>query len=73
MGWHRGKQPELAGLSIPTEQPLSSVPGPSTQTEPIEQPVFEGPQQSGRVRQPRQQPENVYGDDPSIDCLTESQ
>ena len=30
MGWHRGEQPELAGLSIPTEQPLSPVPGLST-------------------------------------------
>ena len=26
-----------------------------------------------RVQQPRQQPENVYGDDPFIDRLTESQ
>ena len=73
MGWCRGKQPELAGLSIPAERPLSPVPGPSTRTEPIEQPVFEGPRWPGRVWQPRQQPENVYGDDPFIDCLTESQ
>ena len=49
MGWRQGKQLELAGLSIPAEWPLSPVPGPSTWTEPIEQPVFEGPQQSGRV------------------------
>ena len=27
----------------------------------------------GRVGQPRQQPENVYGNDPFVDCLTESQ
>ena len=73
MGWCWGEQLELAGPSIPTERPLSLVPGPSTWTEPIEQPVFEGPRQSGRVWQPRQQPENVYGDDPFIDCLTESQ
>ena len=37
-GWHRGEQPELArselaGLSRPTEQPLSPVPGPSTRTD----------------------------------------
>ena len=48
-GWHWGEQPELArpelaGPSMSTEQPLGSVPGPSTQTEPIEQPVFEVPQ-----------------------------
>ena len=73
MGWRRGEQPELAGPSIPTEQPLSPVPGPSAWADPIEQPVFEGPQWSGRVRQLRQQPENVYGDDPFVDCLTESQ
>ena len=73
MGWHQGEQRELAGLSIPAERPLSPVPGPSTQTEPIEQPAFEGPRWSGRVRQLRQQPENVYGNDPFVDRLTESQ
>ena len=77
-GWCQGKQlelaqPELAGPSIPTEQPLSPVPGPSTQTEPIEQPAFEGPRQSSRVQQQRQQPDNVYGNDPFIDRLTDSQ
>ena len=73
MGWCQGEQPELAGPSIPAEWPLGLVPGPSTRTEPIEQPVFEGPQQSGRAWQLRQQPENVYSDDPFIDHLTESQ
>ena len=73
MGWCRGKQPELAGSSIPAEWPLGPVPGPSTWTEPMEQPVFEGPRRLGRVQQPRQQPENVYGDDPFVDRLTESQ
>ena len=47
-GWCRGDQPELAqseqlGPSRPTERPLSPVPGPSTQAEPIEQPAFEVP------------------------------
>ena len=72
-GWHQGEQLELAGPSIPAERPLSLVPGPSTLTEPIKQPVFEGPQWSGRVRQQRQQPDNVYGDDPFVDRLTDSQ
>ena len=73
MGWCQGEQLELVSLSIPAEWPLGPVPGPSTRTEPIEQPVFEEPQQSGRVRQQRQQPENVYGDNPFVDRLTESQ
>ena len=77
-GWHRGEQPELAhselaGPSIPAERPLSPVPGPSTQTEPIEQPAFKGPRRSSRVRQQRQRPDNVYGDDPFVDCLTDIQ
>ena len=66
-------QSELVGLSIPTEQPLGLVPGSSTQAEPIEQPVFEVPQRSDRVRQPRQRPDNVYGDDPFVDHLTDIQ
>ena len=77
-GWHRGEQPELAqsehtGPSIPTKQPLNPVPGPSTQTELIERPVFEVPRWSDRARQPRQQPDNVYGDDPFVDRLTDIQ
>ena len=62
-----------AGLSRPTERPLSLVPGHSTQAEPIEQPAFEVPQQSSRVRQQKQWPDNVYGDDPFVDRLTDSQ
>ena len=76
--WRRGDQPVLAqseqmGQFRPAERPLSPVPGPSTRTEPIEQPTFEGPRQSSRVQQQRQQPDNVYGDDPFIDHLTDSQ
>ena len=71
-GWRWSDQPELAqpehaGPSIPTERPLGLVPGPSTQTEPIEQPAFEVPRRSSRVRQQRQWPDNVYGDDPFVD------
>ena len=74
--WHQGEQPELArselaGPSRPTARPLSPVPRPSTRTEPIEQPAFEGPGQSSRVRQQRQRPDNVYGDDPFVDHLVE--
>ena len=77
-GWCRGDQlelarPEHAGPSRPTERPLSPVPGHSTQAEPIEQPAFEVPQWSSRIRQQRQRPDNVYGDDPFVDCLTDSQ
>ena len=56
MEWHLDLQPELTSQPILTEWPLSPVPGPSTRAEPIEQPVFDGPQWSGRVRQLRQQP-----------------
>ena len=47
-GWCDGDLPELAqtehvGLSRLAEQPLSPVPGHSTQAEPIEQPAFEVP------------------------------
>ena len=73
MGWHRGEQPELARPSIPAERPPSPVPGPSAWTDLPEQPVFEGPQRSSRVQQQRQRPDNVYGDDPFVDHLTESQ
>ena len=67
-GWRRGEQPELAqteqsGPSREVERPLDEYPGSSTRAEPIEQPAFEGPQWSSRVRQQRQQPDNVYGDD----------
>ena len=55
------------------ERPLYENPGPSTRAEPIEQPAFEGPRWSSRVRQQRQRPDNVYGDDPFIDHLTDSQ
>ena len=77
-GWRRGDQPELAqpeqpGPSRPAERPLSPVPGPSTQAGPIEQPAFEVPRRSSRVQQQRQQPDNVYGDDPFVDHLTDSQ
>ena len=77
-GWCWGDQLELAqpeqpGPSRPTEWPLSPAPGHSTQTEPIEQPAFEGPRRSSRVRQQRQRPDNVYGDDPFVDHLTDSQ
>ena len=77
-GWRRGDQPvlaqpEQASQFRPTEWPLSLVPGLRTQAEPIEQPTFEGPRRSSRVRQQRQQPDNVYGDDPFVDRLTDSQ
>ena len=77
-GWCRGNQPVLARSEQATqfrltERPLSPVPGPSTQAEPIEQPTFEGPRWSSRVRQQRQRPDNVYGDDPFINRLTDSQ
>ena len=74
-GWRRGDQPqpEQPGPSRPAEQPLSPVPGPSTWAEPIEQPAFEVPRWSSRIRQQRQQPDNVYGDDPFVDRLTDSQ
>ena len=48
-------------------------PGHSTRAEPIEQPAFEVPRQSSRVQQQRQWPDNVYGDDPFVDCLTDIQ
>ena len=57
----------------PAEWPLSPVPGPSTRAEPIEQPAFEVPRRSSRVQQQRQRPDNVYGDDPFVDHLTDSQ
>ena len=77
-GWRRGEQPELAHSeqSSPSdfvEQPLHGNPGPSTRSEPIEQPAFEGPRRSSRVQQQRQRPDNVYGDDPFVDHLTDSQ
>ena len=77
-GWCRGdllelSQSEHAGPSRPTEQPLGPVPGHSTRTEPIEQPAFEVPQRSSRVQQQRQWPDNVYGDDPFVDRLTDIQ
>ena len=65
-------QPEQPGPSRPAERPLSLVPGPSTRAEPIEQPAFEVLQRSSRVRQQRQRPDNVYGDDPFVDRLTDS-
>ena len=60
-------------MSRPAEWPLSPIPGPSTRAEPIEQPTFEGPHWSSRVQQQIQRPDNVYGDDPFVDCLTDSQ
>ena len=77
-GWCRGDLPEFAqreqpSSSRPTERPLSPVPGPSTRAEPIEQPAFEVPQWFSRVQQQRQQPDNVYVDDPFVDRLTDSQ
>ena len=60
-------------MSRPAERPLSPIPGPSTRAEPIEQPTFEGPRRSSRVRQQIQRPDNVYGDDPFVDRLTDSQ
>ena len=77
-GWRRGDQLELAqpeqlSPSRPTEWPLSPVPGPITQAEPIEQPAFKVPRWSSRVQQQRQHPDNVYGDDPFVDRLTDRQ
>ena len=77
-GWRRGEQPELAQperSSLPDfmGRPPDESPGPSTRTEPIERPTFEGPHQSSRVQQQVQQPDNVYGDDPFVDRLTDSQ
>ena len=77
-GWRRGDEPEFAqpeqpSSSRPTERPLSPTPGPSTRAEPIEQPAFEVPRWSSRVQQQRQWPDNVYGDDPFVDHLTDSQ
>ena len=43
MEWRLGVQPELTQLPILAGRPPSLVPGPSAWTDPIEQPVFEGP------------------------------
>ena len=56
-------------MEQPVPQPLSS----GLLAGPLEQPVFEEPRQSNRLRQQRQWPDNVYGDNPFIDCLTECQ
>ena len=74
MGWCRGELPTPAAQPAPMEgRPSTSALPTEPSADPIEQPVFEGPCWSNRVQQQQQRPDNVYGNDPFIDCLTDSQ
>ena len=72
--WHDGVLSVWATSEVSkTEQPVPQPSPPWVPAGPIEQPVFEGPRWSDRVWQQQQWPDNVYGDDPFIDRLTEHQ